>query len=132
MLRLMFRLCVVVGVLAMAAPTRAERQAMKHDDLKPDPATALPTIPSESESAVQRDARMSWFREAKFGLFLHWGLYSVPAGTYHEKHTYGEWIMNSAHIPVAEYKDYARQFNPVKYDPAPGCGWPKRPGCATS
>ena len=69
------------------------------------------------ETPAQRDARMAWWREAKFGLFLHWGIYSVPAGKYGNNTGYGEWIMNSAKIPVAEYQAYATQFNPVKYDP---------------
>ena len=71
-----------------------------------------------AETSAQRDARMAWWHEAKFGLFIHWGVYAVPAGKYGDKTSYGEWIMNSAKIPVAEYKGYARQFNPVKYDPA--------------
>jgi alpha-L-fucosidase len=37
------------------------------------------------ETKEQRDARMKWFREAKFGMFIHWGVYSVPAGTYNGK-----------------------------------------------
>ena len=37
------------------------------------------------ETKEQRDARMAWWREAKFGLFIHWGVYSVPAGYYHDK-----------------------------------------------
>ena len=69
------------------------------------------------ETPAQRDARMAWWREAKFGLFLHWGVYSVPAGKYGNNNGYGEWIMNSAKIPVAEYQGFARQFDPVKYDP---------------
>src|SRR5512147_451610 len=65
------------------------------------------------ESKEQRDARMQWWREAKFGMFIHWGVYAVPAGTYHGQQVprLGEWIMRNAEIPVAE------QFNPVKYDP---------------
>ncbi|MEO5562344.1 MAG: alpha-L-fucosidase, partial [Chitinophagaceae bacterium] len=62
--------------------------------------------------------KMAWWKEAKFGMFIHWGVYSVPAGTYHGKEIpgIGEWIMNRAKIPVAEYKTYASSFNPVKYD----------------
>ncbi len=69
------------------------------------------------ETPAQRDARMAWWREAKFGLFLHWGVYAVPAGKYGDNTGYGEWIMNSAKIPVADYRKFAEQFNPVKYDP---------------
>ena len=69
------------------------------------------------ETPAQRDTRMAWWRDAKFGLFLHWGIYAVPAGKYGSNTYHGEWIMNSAKIPVAEYQAYAKQFNPVKYDP---------------
>lgn len=62
--------------------------------------------------------RMQWWNEAKFGLFIHWGVYSVPAGIYKGKDIPGgEWIMHNAKIPVAEYKKYASEFNPVNYDP---------------
>ncbi|MCX6358817.1 MAG: alpha-L-fucosidase [Armatimonadetes bacterium] len=74
--------------------------------------------PYAGETKVQRDLRMKWWREARFGMFIHWGVYSVPAGVYHGKPvgSIGEWIMNTAKIPVAEYRGFAREFNPVKYD----------------
>ncbi len=70
------------------------------------------------ETPAQRDARMKWWREARFGMFIHWGVYSVPAGTYNGKQIpgIGEWIMNSGKIPTAEYQKYAKEFNPVKYN----------------
>ena len=64
------------------------------------------------------DARMAWWREARFGMFIHWGVYAVLAGDY-DGHTIGkasEWIMNRGKIPVAEYHQVANRFNPVKYD----------------
>ncbi|MFC2142643.1 alpha-L-fucosidase [Acidobacteriota bacterium] len=72
-----------------------------------------------TETAEQRDARMEWWREARFGLFIHWGVYSVPAGTYAGERIggIGEWILLKAKIPIAEYKSYAQDFNPVHYDP---------------
>jgi alpha-L-fucosidase len=75
--------------------------------------------PYASETKEQRDARMDWFREARFGMFIHWGVYAVPAGTYNGKRIdgIGEWIMSRGKIPMAEYQAYAKQFNPVKYDP---------------
>ena len=69
------------------------------------------------ETPSMRDARMEWWREAKLGLFIHWGVYAVTEGKYRNRNTYGEWIMLSAQIPVAEYKGFAQRFNPVKYDP---------------
>ncbi len=72
-----------------------------------------------NETVEQRDVRMEWWREARFGLFIHWGVYSVPAGTYKGEKIggIGEWIMHNAKIPVSEYKAYAQEFNPVNYDP---------------
>src|SRR5438034_7079089 len=66
-----------------------------------------------------QDEKMQWFREAKFGLFIHWGLYAIPAGEWKGKKIpgIGEWIMNRAKIPVAEYEQLAKQWNPVKFDP---------------
>ena len=75
--------------------------------------------PYDDETAEQRDARMAWWREARFGLFIHWGIYSVPAGTHkgEQIENIGEWIMHYGKIPVEEYQQYAKQFNPVDYDP---------------
>jgi alpha-L-fucosidase len=63
--------------------------------------------------------RMEWWREARFGMFIHWGVYAVPAGVYKGQkiNRIGEWIMNRGKIPVSEYQVFAREFNPVKYDP---------------
>ncbi len=70
------------------------------------------------ETSAERDARMAWWRDARFGMFIHWGVYSVPAGTYNGAQIggLGEWIMHEAKIPVPEYEKFARQFNPVKFD----------------
>jgi len=62
--------------------------------------------------------RLEWFREAKYGLFIHWGLYAIPAGQWQGKRVpgIGEWIMNRAQIPVKTYEQFAKQFNPVKFN----------------
>ena len=72
-----------------------------------------------AQKVLTKDERMQWWREARFGMFIHWGVYSVPAGTWngHQIGSIGEWIMNRAKIPVADYQTMAKQFNPVKYDP---------------
>ncbi len=69
--------------------------------------------------AESKPDKMEWWKEAKFGLFIHWGVYSVPAGVYNSKDIegIGEWIMNNAKIPKQTYQAYAKQFNPVKYNP---------------
>ena len=59
---------------------------------------------------------MKWFAEARFGLFIHWGVYSVPAGEWKGKTNYGEWFMEETHMPVSQYEKFAKQFNPVKFD----------------
>jgi alpha-L-fucosidase len=61
-------------------------------------------------------AKLEWFRKAKFGLFIHWGLYSVPAGEWEGDKSHGEWIMLQAQIPSKTYETFATQFNPVKFD----------------
>ena len=75
----------------------------------------------------QKEARLAWFREAKYGLFIHWGLYAIPAGEWKGARIpgIGEWIMNRARIPVREYEALAEQFNPVKFDADAGCSSPR-------
>ena len=71
-----------------------------------------------SETSGQRDARMEWWREARFGLFIHWGVYAVPAGEWNGEPVKGiaEWIQSKGQIPVADYEPLRNQFNPVQYD----------------
>jgi alpha-L-fucosidase len=75
--------------------------------------TAAPQAPDP-----EREARLAWFREAKYGLFIHWGLSAIPAGEWKGRRVpgIGEWIMNRARIPVAEYEQLAKQWDPVKFD----------------
>ena len=104
--------------VAQEAPAKSEPQASSAD-------------PYANETPAQRDARMKWWREARFGMFIHWGVYSVPAGTYKGKQIagIGEWIMNRGKIPVAEYRQFAKQFNPVKFNAdAVGAASPRTPG----
>ncbi len=74
--------------------------------------------PLAQETKAEKDARMKWWREARFGLFIHWGIYSVPAGIWNGKPVdgIGEWIMHNGRIPVADYAQNASKFNPVKFN----------------
>mgnify|MGYP001159451637 FL=1 len=67
-----------------------------------------------------KDMRMEWWRDAKFGMFIHWGLYAIPAGEWKgkkvEKGKIGEWIMHSLDIDISEYEKLANEFNPIKFD----------------
>ena len=80
------------------------------------PQHPIPSV-QDTETPAQKDARMAWWRQARFGMFIHWGLYSIPAGTWDGKQvpSIGEWIMNNASIPVADYKALAGQFNPTGF-----------------
>ena len=77
-----------------------------------------PEIDYLNETKAEKDNRMNWWREAKFGMFIHWGPYAIPAGIHNGEEIggIGEWIMNNAPIPVAEYENYSKQFNPIKFD----------------
>src|SRR5947207_390851 len=69
------------------------------------------------ESPAQRDARMAWWRDAQFGMFIHWGAYAVPAGTYNGERIrgIGEWIMSRGHIPIPEYEKYVDSCSPPRF-----------------
>jgi hypothetical protein len=73
----------------------------------------VPAQKSEGGVATLPESDMEWYLDAKFGMFIHWGVYAVPAGEYHGKpiEGYGEWIMHHASIPVAEYKAFAKDFD---------------------
>lgn len=53
--------------------------------------------------------RTKWFMDARFGMFIHWGLYSIPAC--------GEWVMSEREMTVEDYEQYFERFDPVAYDP---------------
>ncbi len=59
-------------------------------------------------SARAAEDRAAWMDEARFGMFIHWGLYAELGR--------GEWVMNREKIPVADYEKLAAKFNPVKFD----------------
>ena len=71
-----------------------------------------------ADSPEAKKARLAWFHEAKYGLFIHWGLYAIPAGEWKGERVpgIGEWIMFRARIPVPEYEQLATQWNPVRFD----------------
>jgi alpha-L-fucosidase len=79
---------------------------------------------------AQHDVRLNWWRAARFGLFIHWGLYAIPAGSWRgqEVPDIGEWIQQRARIPAAEYAGLASQFNPTHFDAAEWVGLAKRAG----
>jgi alpha-L-fucosidase len=74
------------------------------------PWRVLGTVP------VRLDDRLAWWREARFGMFIHWGLYSILGGEWGGRTDYAEWIRNNAHIPLTEYNNLVSRFNPTAFD----------------
>jgi alpha-L-fucosidase len=62
-----------------------------------------------AETPAQKEARLQWWTEARFGMFIHWGLYALPA-----RH---EWVKKYERLTDAEYQKYFEQFNPDLYEP---------------
>ncbi len=79
------------------------------------PGTLLFPSPGFAQ-ALPGDPRMAWWREARFGLFVHWGLYALLAGEWGGRTDYGEWIRNNAKIPIDEYDALVGRFNPVQFN----------------
>ena len=79
---------------------------------------------------ARQDPRLDWWREAKFGMFIHWGLYAIPAGMWNGEEVpgIGEWIMYRAEIPVGEYEQLAGEFNPTGFSAAEWVGLAKKAG----
>ena len=101
-------------------------------------AGALPAAPTEQPpdktampTEITRDQRIQWWREARFGMFIHWGLYAIPGGVWKDKvHPtgYSEWIMFDEKIPAIEYARLAGKFNPEKFDAAAWTAIAKKAG----
>lgn len=85
--------------------------------------TLLTTIKAQTSNAE----RGQWFKEAKFGMMVHWGLYSILEGSYnghtlpdttlkHANGWYAEWAQQRLEVPAKEYQALVKQFNPVNFD----------------
>ena len=114
---------LLAGFLCAAPVPAANPPARDQQD------TAAPTAadtreplryPFADETPAQRAERMRWWHEAKFGLFIHWGLYAIPAD--------GEWHMRAKHVPFAEYSRLAGQFNPTKFNADEWMGYAQEAG----
>jgi hypothetical protein len=87
-------------------------------DVASDVGVAAADLAVDEAADAPPASRLAWWHEAKFGMFIHWGLYAVPAGQWNGKRVGGsaEWIMNNAKIPVKDYATLADTFNPVQFD----------------
>jgi alpha-L-fucosidase len=95
-------LCAALAACSSSAPTDAAPHA--------------PAMPEPSRTPASHDDRMAWWRDARFGMFVHWGLYAIPAGAWDGKSDYGEWIRDSARIPLSTYDRFQSQWNPTAFD----------------
>ena len=77
---------------------------------------SLSSVRAEDQAA--KDERMKWFREARLGMFIHWGLYSSLGGEWKEKHVTGgaEWIQKYLEIPSSQYSPLAASFSAPRFD----------------
>ena len=77
-------------------------------------AASAAASPAQEKAAPAPDryddvvARNAWWREARFGMFIHWGLYAVPAR--------GEWVQSNERLSVEQYRPYVESFRPVDFD----------------
>lgn len=112
---MLYRWLCVLPALVLLAACASPPNAATPAERRTQPKAAVPSGP---ETPAERDARMAWFREARFGMFIHWGLYAIPAGQWNGKKISGtgEWIQTNAPIQVADYEKLRDQFNPVKFD----------------
>jgi alpha-L-fucosidase len=109
---------IILGAAAAACVLSSPFAAMPVQAQIKTQASASSLDPHAGETPAQRNARMKWWREARYGMFIHWGLYAQLEGRYQGKTTdgRGEWIMSDQHIPVAEYASNAKDFNPTQFN----------------
>ncbi|MEA3479737.1 MAG: glycoside hydrolase family 127 protein [Bacteroidota bacterium] len=73
-------------------------------------------LPEHESHVLDDDDRMAWWWDARFGMFIHWGLYAIPAGEWKGETNHAEWIRTTAQIPLEVYDGFVDQFNPVDFD----------------
>jgi len=108
-------LLLVTSTLCM--PAYAQEEATKSKQLSMDELWGESGLDKAKHANAERGA---WFSEDKYSMFIHWGLFSIPAGEWKGKTYYGisEWLMSNrvADISVDEYKELTKQFNPTEFD----------------
>ena len=100
----------------VAVELRSQQPAISYSII---PEKDAPELQWWRDSMKTHDQRIAWFRQARFGMFIHWGIYSDLEGVWHEQPVegYAEHIMRKAKIPIETYKkEVAGKFNPAKFD----------------
>ena len=110
-------IAAVAPAAAGTSPSKEDGRKMEGDELKSlqkSSAVFKSMDGVKADDLRLSDRDMGWWKDAKFGMFIHWGLYAIPAR--------GEWVMFQEKIPAEEYARLAQQFNPKKFDAG---GWAK-------
>ncbi|MDB2686207.1 alpha-L-fucosidase [Mariniblastus sp.] len=104
-----------IAVAQVATPVQQATDVLAEDE---SPSVAVVVKDFSGETEAEKAARMKWFTDARFGMFIHWGLYAQPAGVWKGKDIpgVGEWIQRRAQIPTVDYEPLQKTFNPVKYN----------------
>ena len=123
MMRIIFLIFLFVSCTIVSAQVSGDEQGLEVPEnlqLEKDKDTVRKAYDGWWKKSQQNlDERMEWYNEAKFGCFIHWGVYSVPGGIWKGKRGggYAEHLMRSTRIPLTEYKEeLVKPFNPVDFD----------------
>src|SRR5580704_4907655 len=104
---------------ATTTPAATRDAAPSFSYAAPDDPNNPALVAWQREYGASHDQRMKWWRDARFGMFIHWGVYSVPAGVWdgtNVTRSGAEWIMNRGRIPFADYQKLPAQFDPEKFN----------------
>lgn len=115
------RALLAASVLTVTACASTATKQETSQDTTPVAIAELPRyggVNLVNETPAEHDARMQWFRDAKFGMFIHWGAYSTAGGEWNGRRVpgIGEWLLSNAQIKPEDYAVLGSQFNPVKFD----------------
>lgn len=110
----------VIAIIAVLAGQTQAQSAVSVDAAQLPGGASRSVVVAKDFSGLTADqaheAGMRWFREAKFGVFVHWGLYSVSEGEWNGNKGLGEWFQIETRMPGDQYAKFADQFNPDKFD----------------
>jgi alpha-L-fucosidase len=115
--KLLLIISIVTGLLGRAQAQQAAISDARQISDAADPSVIAKEFNSGLITAeAAHEAGLRWFRDAKFGIFVHWGLYSVPEGEWNGNKGYGEWFQIETRMPGTQYAKFADEFNPDKFD----------------
>ena len=107
---------ITLGLAAITVVAAGKASAVSAAETNGVTAGPMTKPAPEKEATAQRDERLAWWRDARFGLFIHWGVYAQAGGEWKGTTNHAEWLQLTAKIPIAEYTELAKRFNPAKFD----------------